>query len=697
MKVGLITASTFDGLSAGRAESLDEDSPVGVLTLAAALRVDGVEVAVFDLTQFFRDFAERGDLCGAAAEWIADAGADLFGFSTICSTYPFTLRLANEVRRRAPDRPIILGGPQATVTDRLAIQHFPCVDVVVRGEADHVLPTLVRAIGTGSALSDVSGITFRENGIVRRTDDAPLVDDLDALPDAAYDLDTLLPRRTAVSVELGRGCPFACEFCSTNDFFRRRFRLKSPQRVIAQMRRLHEQYGHERFSLVHDMFTVDRRKVAAFCEAMQASGGGLKWTCSARTDCVDAELLELMAQSGCVGVFFGVESGSPDQQRRMNKHLDLDEARRAIECASRNGIPNTVSLIIGFPDETVADLRQTVGFMMDALRHDHAKPQLHLLAPLAATPIAVRWRESIWLDAEHWSDACVSAAGIAADSPEYALIAAHPDLFINFYQVPTAVPRAYLNELRLFLPRATRRCRWLLVALDQEAGGILAVFDAWLAWRPKPDQIGRYYQGRAFVDDLLRFVEETYAGRGHAAVDVMLAYFQAFLASDVPDTGFEPLAIEGAVERQQDAVPVLPPETRLLRISGSVLSVIEALRARRAPLDADGRRDTALLVRRTPPRWHELSELPPVIASVLQLCDGSRRVSEVMRDFADASPQFGDLPPEAVCSYVLDHLRDARALAFRRSPAPARAPVSGPRTSGAPAPNRVHRAAQATC
>jgi radical SAM superfamily enzyme YgiQ (UPF0313 family) len=706
MKVSLITASTYDGLeSATQGRSIDQDSPLGVLSLAASLRVRGVDVVVHDLTGFLRDNGGHGgDACMRAADWICATPADAYGFGTICSSYPLTLRLAQEVRSRMHDCPIILGGPQATVTDRLVVQEFSCIDVVVRGEGEHILPDLLDALASGEGggggrgrLHDIPGITWRDGDHVVRNPDAPLIADLDTLPDAAFDLDVLMPRRTGVSIELGRGCPFACEFCSTNDFFRRKFRLKSPGRVIEQMRHVRDRYGHTHFSLVHDMFTVDRRRVVAFCEAMRESRDGMTWSCSARTDCVDAELLQLMAGAGCVGVFFGVESGSPDQQRRMGKHLDLDEAREVIASAARLRLHNTVSLIVGFPEETKEDFGQTVSFFMDAARHDYSEPQMHLLAPLAGTPLAIRCRDRLELHEEIYSDASVSAAGLTPGSPEYTMIAAHPDLFINFYLIPALQPLSYLNEARVFLSRGVRRCRWLLAALDQEAGGILDVIDGWLSWRTRPDDLVRYYHDRVFVQDLLRFVSERYCGRGYPATDVMVRYLETLLA-DILSTDIARSPLQGLdspeagtafdhrmVDYGMDAVPMLPPDTRLLTVTGSVHAVMEALGARRSPLPADVQRVTHLLVRHGSPIWDELTELSDLLAAVLRLCDGTRRVTDVIDAFAAAVTasasagagdcfgiDFDDVSPEAVCDFTLGRLGEIGLVRFHDATAPAR-------------------------
>ena len=176
------------------------------------------------------------------------------------------------------------------------------------------MPNLLDQLDGDRRLDLVAGLTYRCALQAQRNANANVIEDLDALPSPAYHLTGELHRARRASLELGRGCPFACTFCSTNDFFRRNFRLRSPERLLHDMRSIAAAYSIRDFELVHDMFTVDRRRVAA-CQAMIASGEGFTWSCSARTDRIDEELLDLMARSGCRGIFFGVEAGSQRMQR----------------------------------------------------------------------------------------------------------------------------------------------------------------------------------------------------------------------------------------------------------------------------------------------------------------------------------------------------------------------------------------------
>src|SRR5262249_54636235 len=130
------------------------------------------------------------EFCAFAASDLAARDADVFGFSTVCSSYPLTLRLATAVKQQRPESVIILGGPQASVVDVATLRTFPYIDVVVRGEAECTLPLLLQALAGSTDLAAVPGITFRrdQGSEVTRNPDAPVVLDLDALPFPAFDL-----------------------------------------------------------------------------------------------------------------------------------------------------------------------------------------------------------------------------------------------------------------------------------------------------------------------------------------------------------------------------------------------------------------------------------------------------------------------------------------------------------------------------
>jgi radical SAM superfamily enzyme YgiQ (UPF0313 family) len=527
--VGAPTAHEFDDCTMGEAEALQviaEHAPLGVLSLAAVLEERGLRPEVVDLNRLYYDFRRNNeknerDFSHFAASYFHGRQFDFVGFSSVCSSYPVTLRIACEVKRQRPACVVAFGGPQASAVDVATLEAYTPIDLVVRGEAEETLPRLLEVLAQGRPPDDIPGITFRREGKIVRNSDAGGVTNLDTLPFPAYHLLPDMETCRLMPLELGRGCPFACTFCSTNDFFRRRFRLKSPARMLEEMRRVKATYGIDTFELVHDMFTVDRKRVVAFCEALLASPDKFYWGCSARTDCVDEELIELMARAGCRGIFFGIETGSARMQKIIDKGLDLADSAACIRACDKSKIKTAVSLIIGFPEETKVDLRSTVAFFMESLRYDYADPQLVILAPLAGTPIHQRHRKNLFLKD---ADSDMSYRGWDQGPEEKKMIAGHPDIFPNFYSVPTPfLDQELLKELRDFLLNGIKTARRLLLEFRLAGADMLLVFEEWRAWRRnggaglRRDDLAAYYAGDSFPRDLLEFVETQYLSESKLA------------------------------------------------------------------------------------------------------------------------------------------------------------------------------------
>jgi radical SAM superfamily enzyme YgiQ (UPF0313 family) len=676
MQVCLLAAPTLDELDDGPlvrsqlAKAIAEHAPVGILSLAAVLEERGIAPVVLNLNQlhFQHSWPDRYhyrliDFCALALRELSELRFDVIGLSSMCSTYPLTVRIAREVKRLRPGIPIILGGPQASVVDVATLEAFPFVDLIVRGEAEETLPLVLDALDGRGELASVPGITFRHHGGVVRNSNAPVIQDLDSLPLPAFHLVPGMAQCRYIPLELGRGCPFACTFCSTNDFFRRRFRLKSPALMIEQMSFLHETYGINRFDLVHDMFTVDRRKVADFCEAMLMCGKEFRWSCSARTDCVDEDLIRLMYGAGCRGIFFGLETGSTRMQKIIEKDLDVAEAARAVEWTTSHGIKTTVATITGFPEEERGDLEATISFLMDSVRSDYAVPQLNILAPLAETPILENWRSQLILD-DVFSD--MSRQGWNQDAADRDLIERHPNIFPNFYGLPTPLGRKYLGELVDFFANCLERFRWLIVALHQESGSLLKVFDAWLAWRQPDVNTARYYGTVKFTQDFRQFLREIYLEemcRDSVAVAGLLQYQDAICAVPSQAPAEKASQKKGFRSIRPDLVPRLAPGVRAIRLRVDVRGIIDCLRARKKP-GTPKQAARTLITRPASPGKADLLEIPPVSAHILDACDGRRSVREIVKEFSSSHSAVNEMPPEQICIYGIKLLCEDGLIHF---------------------------------
>ena len=605
----------------------------------------------------------------AIAQQITAHAADIYGLSSLCSSYPVTIRIARAIKAMQPGAMVLLGGPQASVVDRPTLEAFPFIDLVLRGEAELTLPLLLDELAEERRLTAVPGLTYRWKGELHRNGPAPIIEDLDSIPTPAYHLVGGLQTSRLISIELGRGCPYACTFCSTNDFFRRRFRLRSPARVIQDMRQLSAAYGVQEFDLVHDMFTIDRRRVVDFCEAMLASGTGFHWSCSARTDSVDAELLELMASAGCSGIFYGVEAGSPRMQKVIDKRLDLEQAREVIAATERLGIGSTVSLITGFPEEIWEDLRQTIRIFTFSARHPHSRPELNILAPLAETPIHRKYRSQLTLG-ELCSE--MSQQSTSQEPENLRLIEDHPDIFPNFYLLPTpCLDRAHILELREFMLNVTGHFRWLMSAIDQAGNDFLDFFGEWrehrLQKRPglKGADLRRYYKTVGFREDFLAFVRSSPVAQDKRVV-VFLEFEDEWQRSSTMriTTPAGCRAVPCGHPAIGTDIPARSSDANLVELSCDIQKVIESLKSR---TDAAWQRGPHFyLALETSGSVKRFRRVQPELGLLLHLSDGKVSVQELIERLR---PELSDVEEgirEDVLTGLIESARDQGLLEIYR-------------------------------
>jgi anaerobic magnesium-protoporphyrin IX monomethyl ester cyclase len=220
--------------------------------------------------------------------------------------------------------------------------------------------------------------------VVTSTPDAGLVD-LDTihveLPYDLLDLDrypTLQAGR--VHMQTSRGCPSRCGFCYNSGFNKRRWRGKSPQRVVDEMQHLLERFPHVKIiDPVDDNLFVNRKRVEDICTGILERGLNVSWRANCRFDYLakyDADFLGLIEQAGCMELDFGGESGSERMQQFVCKDVTAEEILTSVENLRRwaPSIDPFVSWLSGLPGETYADMEKTFD-LMDAMERANPRTQ----------------------------------------------------------------------------------------------------------------------------------------------------------------------------------------------------------------------------------------------------------------------------------------------------------------------------------
>lgn len=337
----------------------------GTLLLASILKENGISVTIHRFYEVenvngFDAFVEN------TAKKLLQKQPAIVSFYCRCDCFLADIMIAKRLKEQRPDLFIVFGGPHSDASAYDILNEIPWVDFCCSGEGETTVYPLFSALLDGRDYSQVDGLTYRKNGEIVRNPTAVLWSDLDTLPDIDYSLipsaviENTIKQKKSAAIEAGRGCPFNCAYCSSSLFWHRKFRLKSARRIVAEMMDLYNKFGIKRFLFQHDLFTANKRKLMEFVNELKRENVDFEWSCSARTDTLDEDIIAAMSEVGLKSIFLGIESGSERIQKCINKNLKITEVKNVIHSLKKNGIRVTASFIYGFPEETEEDLEQTL-------------------------------------------------------------------------------------------------------------------------------------------------------------------------------------------------------------------------------------------------------------------------------------------------------------------------------------------------
>ena len=407
VSVPQIAVDVFDKDSA-RAGRYPCFPPYGVGILIRILEQAGVAADVVDLHFSLLERASRAGPFDAEA-WRAELterveafAPDMVGLSCMFNMGHSWLRtVAAFLRERFPDLPIAAGGVHPTLTTDQLLEDVPAVDFVFLYEADRALPDFVRFVNGEADGGRLAQVACRADGrLLKLTKrDLPLTleysPDYKALPVPRYSQGgkivaytfLRLPETVAGTVLSARGCRAACGFCSVRSVNGPGVRTREVLAVVDEVERLVTQYGVRHIMWLDDDLFYDRERAVDLFSSLAARGLDLTWDASNGiiAAALTPELLGACVASGCVGFNIGIESGSPEMLRMMRKPGTVETFRKA--AAMLRAAPEVFTkgfLMIGFPGETVAMLRDTVSL---ALEMELDWYPIQVLTPMPGTPI----------------------------------------------------------------------------------------------------------------------------------------------------------------------------------------------------------------------------------------------------------------------------------------------------------------------
>ena len=350
---------------------------MGVRGLSSFLKDKGHNVQLIDafMEGYFqsRKFV-NGFVVGLDAKNIAnriDPDADIIGLSVpFCYIAPIAHEITEELRRRWPNKTIIMGGIYPSTQPELALTSQ--VDYIVVGEGEIPL----EKIGAGVDPKDIQGIYSKDEINNDSFNPAEYLMDLDGLPSPDNDsipLDmytSYVPRKTQnISIYTSRGCPFDCYFCSVHQVNGYKYRLRSSENVIATIEEMVAKYHVNQINFEDDNFTVKKDRTIEILEGIikiNEKGHSVEWRApnGLRIDTLDEEVISLFKRSNCVETNVALEHGDPEMLRLMNKKIDLDQAYQIFELFVKYEIPEICTfLLVGYPGETTERFENSIRYL----------------------------------------------------------------------------------------------------------------------------------------------------------------------------------------------------------------------------------------------------------------------------------------------------------------------------------------------
>jgi radical SAM PhpK family P-methyltransferase len=294
------------------------------------------------------------------------------------------------IRRHNSKVKIIVGGPLIANHHRnyhgdelkAALDDIGADIYVVEGQGEETLSRLVQCFKDGGNLGSIPNIIYYEDGRLSRT---MSVAESSALDENAIDwrgfpeedLGPTIQTRTA------RSCAFKCSFCNYPGRAGA-LTLAGVETVEKELESMRELGNVRNVIFIDDTFNVPLPRFKNLCRMMIDRKFDFNWFSYFRCSNSDEEAIELMARSGCKGVFLGIESGSPSILVNMNKSATIEKYAKGIDLLRKYGIMTFGSFIIGFPGETDTTVEETIEFIRQA-RPDYYRAQMWYSEP--GTPI----------------------------------------------------------------------------------------------------------------------------------------------------------------------------------------------------------------------------------------------------------------------------------------------------------------------
>lgn len=376
---------------------LDLWPPVDLAQLASLLRPFAGKLELID---FFEGLQSEQE----ALNFIARKDPDVIFVHSSTPTIKGELFFYQRLKQLLPKVKIVFFGLHVTVRPEDVLGS--AIEYVIRGEPEYTARALMQMLQEGnSSFHQIEGISYYREGRIFHNPSRPFIDDLDKLP---------FPDRSLLKnnlyclahtgepfsiVQVSRGCPFKCTFCTAGLYYGRSCRQRSIENIIAEIEEVMVNYGIKNYLFLSDTFNVNKDFVRSLSEEIMRKQLAIKWMCNSKVDLISQESMRLMKKAGCWLISLGIESAAPQVLEQTGKSFSMQQVEEVISEAQKIGLKTFCYFIFGLPGETRASIRTTLKFIMKC-RSDYA--YFYAATPFPGTELFEQAQRNGWLTSYDW-------------------------------------------------------------------------------------------------------------------------------------------------------------------------------------------------------------------------------------------------------------------------------------------------------
>jgi len=301
---------------------------------------------------------------------ISRAKPDIAAFPTITGIHRWVLEVASLIKRNKIKTLVVLGGPHPTYFPEIIENEN--VDIICRGEGEYPMLALAGALsGDNTDIKNIPNLWVKSDGIIYKNEMMPLVQNLDELPfpdRELYSKYLIFRLETTKMFITSRGCPYNCAYCYNQKLRRiyqgkgRYLRRRSVRNVIDEIKDVKSRLNLKSVYFMDDTFIFDRAWVMGFLDVYRREIG-LPFFCLGTADHLsdDEELIKTFKESGCYGIYFGIESGSEEIRKKiLNKKISDEKIISTAALLKKYGLKFRAYNMAGIPTEKVEDVYKTI-------------------------------------------------------------------------------------------------------------------------------------------------------------------------------------------------------------------------------------------------------------------------------------------------------------------------------------------------